>query len=71
MTDSVDPIQLLTAGELAKKLNIHVNQVMRGWRTGTIPQPLRIARSVRWRVADIAEWQDAGTPKDWKSSGTL
>jgi predicted DNA-binding transcriptional regulator AlpA len=35
------------------------------WRllsAGKLPEPIRVGRSVRWRMSDIREWIDSGCP---------
>lgn len=54
----------VTAAELAKQLNISERHVWSLHSSGRIPLPVRIggSRSVRWRVAEIRAWLDAGCP---------
>jgi predicted DNA-binding transcriptional regulator AlpA len=53
---------MMTADELAETLCISKRQVWRLKSKGDIPKPVTIARSVRWRRADILQWIEAGCP---------
>jgi len=48
--------ELLTVKTVAQRLSLSPRQVWRLTRAGTIPQPVRLASSVRWRSADIEQW---------------
>jgi predicted DNA-binding transcriptional regulator AlpA len=55
--------QLLTAvGGVAQLLGISVRSVWRLHSAHRIPEPIRLAGNVRWRVAEIQAWVDAGCP---------
>lgn len=59
------------AAGLAKLLNISERHVWGLHSSGRLPLPVRIggSRAVRWRVAEIREWLEAGTPDraTWES----
>lgn len=48
--------KLISAGELAEMLAVSKRTVFRLDSSGKIPGPVRINRSVRWRVSDIELW---------------
>lgn len=53
------PTPLLTIDDLAAYLAVSPGTV-RGWRRGrTGPTAVRVAGSVRWRLADVDAWLDA------------
>jgi excisionase family DNA binding protein len=53
---------LLSADKLAELLNISVRTLWRLRAAGTLPRPLRIGGSIRWRFDEISQWIDAGCP---------
>jgi predicted DNA-binding transcriptional regulator AlpA len=53
---------LLTVEKLAELLSISVRSVWRLQSAHRIPEPMRLAGSVRWRLSDIQKWVDAGCP---------
>ena len=53
MRDSDNPKQLLRVGAVAAMLDLGVSTVWRGVKNGTLPQPLHIGGSTRWRRSDI------------------
>ena len=55
-------MELLTVKEVAKRLKVSVRQVWKLNASAQIPQPVRLARSVRWRATDLADWIDMGCP---------
>ncbi len=59
---SVDPAELLTAGDLARRLRISLRQVWKLHSEALVPAPVRLGRSARWRVSEIAGWIAAGCP---------
>jgi predicted DNA-binding transcriptional regulator AlpA len=54
---------LLTAGEVARLLNISERSVFRLRSAGDLPKEVEVLGSVRWRRADIEAWVAAGCPK--------
>ncbi len=65
---SVDPAELLTAGDLAKRLRISIRQVRKLHSEALVPAPIRLGRSARWRAGEIGEWIQANCPdrKAWE-----
>ncbi len=53
---------VMSASELAQKLGVSVRHIRRLDAAGKLPQPVKIGRCVRWRVGDIMEWLQSGTP---------
>lgn len=45
--------QLLTVKQVAQRVAISVASVWRLSKSGDLPQPVRIGRSVRWRAGDL------------------
>lgn len=45
--------QLLTVKQVAQRAAISVASVWRLSKSGDLPQPVRIGRSVRWRSSDL------------------
>lgn len=45
--------QLLSVGDVAEMLGLGISTIWRQVRRGTLPQPVRIGGSTRWRRADI------------------
>ena len=45
--------QLLTVKQVAQRATISVATVCRLTKSGDLPQPVRIGRSVRWRESDL------------------
>lgn len=48
--------ELWTVKDLAASLKLGVRTIWRMLSTGSIPQPIRLGRSVRWRRATIEAW---------------
>lgn len=55
-------MELLTVKEVAKRLKVSVRQVWKLNASGQMPKSVRVARSVRWRAADVAAWIGMGCP---------
>jgi len=53
---------LLTTKEVAKLLKISQGTVLKLCNEGTMPKPLRIGRSVRFRYEELRAWVNAGCP---------
>lgn len=58
----VDPTELLTAGDLARRLRLSIRMVRKLNSEGSLPNPIRLGRSIRWRASEVAEWIAAGCP---------
>ncbi len=54
--------QLLTAKDLGKLLSLSKRQVFRLNSCGKLPRSVKIGGSVRWKLIDIADWQDMNCP---------
>jgi len=54
--------ELLTVKDLSQSLRISARQVWKLLSGGRLPEPVRLARSVRWRAADIARFIELGCP---------
>lgn len=50
------PQQMIDVREVATILNVSTRTVRRLASNGTLPQPIRFGRNVRWRLADIDMW---------------
>ena len=55
-------MELLTVKDLSGRLRISTRQVWKLLASGRIPKPVRLSRSVRWRLGDIEDWVDMGCP---------
>jgi len=58
-----EPPLLLTAQDLAAKLQVSLRSVRRLDLAGRLPAPVTIGRAVRWRANEIRDWCNAGCPK--------
>jgi prophage regulatory protein len=54
--------QLINAEELAQLMQVSERTLWRLVSGGKVPQPVRIGRSTRWRLAEVKEWIDQGCP---------
>ena len=57
---------LATVDDVATLLNCSVRHVQRLSDSGRMPSPVRLGRSLRWSVAAIQEWIEAGCPDSRK-----
>lgn len=59
---------LYCAADLARLLGLSERTDWRLASAGNLPQPIRLGRSVRWRVAEIQAWLEQGCPgrREWK-----
>jgi len=57
-------IGLIDKDHVGAILNISPRHIERLLLLGRFPRPLRFHRSVRWREAEILEWNAAGRPLD-------
>jgi predicted DNA-binding transcriptional regulator AlpA len=55
------PMAVATAG-LAQMLCVSERAIRKMNNSGRLPRPIRLGRSVRWRVAEIEAWLAAGAP---------
>lgn len=51
-----EEFRLITAKELAAMLDISIRTIWRRRSDGSLPPPVQIGGSVRWRLADIRQW---------------
>ncbi|MEI8019560.1 MAG: helix-turn-helix domain-containing protein [Schlesneria sp.] len=58
------------AAGVAKLLNVSVRHVNALNASGRLPKPIRLGRSVRWQVAEVRAWLNAGAPnrEAWEAS---
>ena len=57
---------LLDTGDVAAICRVHRRQIARWRDRGSMPQPIKLGKSVRWRAQDIEDWLTSGCP-DMKS----
>lgn len=55
-------MELLNVKDLSARLRISTRQVWKLLAAGRLPKPVRLLRSVRWRLPDIDEWVRLGCP---------
>ncbi|WP_152097679.1 helix-turn-helix domain-containing protein [Lacipirellula parvula] len=48
---------LISIKQVAELLSLSTRTVRRAWYSGELPPPIRIGRSVRWRLLDIENYQ--------------
>jgi len=53
---------LINAEELARMMDVSERTLWRLLSGGKVPQPVRIGRNTRWRLAEVAEWIELGCP---------
>jgi excisionase family DNA binding protein len=53
---------LIDAEELARMMDVSERTLWRLLSGGKLPQPVRIGRSTRWRLAEVTEWIEKGCP---------
>ena len=61
MNTNTVPI-LINAEELARMMDVSERTLWRLLSGGKVPQPVRIGRNTRWRLAEVAEWIERGCP---------
>jgi len=54
---------LISVDELGNLLGISVRSVWRLHSAHRIPEPIRLAGSVRWRLSEVQAWVEAGCPE--------
>ncbi len=52
----------IPASAVAKLLSISERHVWALSASGRLPRPVRYGRAVRWNLAELRAWQDAGSP---------
>jgi len=57
---------LMTVRDVANALKVSARQVWKLCSSGRLPAPIRLARTVRWRANDIAEFIRLGCPSPEK-----
>lgn len=60
---------MLSAKRLAQRLDLSERKVWSMDAAGELPRAVRLGRLVKWRRAEIEEWEAAGCPdrKTWES----
>ena len=53
---------LINANELASMLGVSPRTIWRMNSNGLIPRPLKLNRSVRWVLSDVADWIEQRCP---------
>jgi len=53
-------MELLTVRQVAAMLKLSTRQVFKLSTSGRLPEPVKLARSTRWRESDIARWIESG-----------
>lgn len=66
--DGRENSRLLTVADLSRRLRISIRQTRKLKAEGSLPNPIRLGRSIRWRASEIAAWIEAGCPscEVWK-----
>ena len=49
---------LIDIKEVARRLSVSRQTVMRLVEAGQFPRPIHVGRSLRWRLADVQAWID-------------
>ena len=67
---AADYVRLVPRNELARLLGVSPRHLARLSASGQLPQPVRLGRSVRWSLDEIARWLQAGAPDQatWRVS---
>lgn len=60
--DQGSNVQMLTVSGVGTRLALSTRQVWRLLAAGKLPAPVRIGRSVRFRVCDVDDWVRLGCP---------
>jgi excisionase family DNA binding protein len=53
---------LICADEVARMMGVSERTLWRLASAGSVPEPVRIGRNTRWRLAEIREWIERGCP---------
>jgi excisionase family DNA binding protein len=56
------PCELITATQFAELLNVSERTLYRLKSTNSLPEPIHLGGSVRWRLAEIRRWIEKGCP---------
>ncbi len=54
--------QMLTAQDVAARLQISVRGVWRQVSKGLLPEPVYVGRLARWPLSELKDWMDQGCP---------
>lgn len=54
--------KLINASDLAEMLGISERTIWRLIASGKLIQPIRIGKSVRWRLEQVNQWIESGCP---------
>jgi excisionase family DNA binding protein len=57
-----DDEKMIKVKDVAEKIKVNRSTVYKLLSAGKIPSPVKIGRSVRWRLAEINAWISAGCP---------
>ena len=57
------PRLLIRYAELAEVLSVSKRTLNRMRTTGDLIRPVRVGKSLRWRLADVEEWIAQGCPR--------
>ena len=70
-TGAVGQAIAIDAKRLGELLGLSVRTIRRLDCSGKLPRPVRIGGAVRWLVADIEAWVEAGCPdrERWEAMG--
>lgn len=60
-TAAHDPLQLLTADEVAALLRVDVRTLRTMRHERAFPRPTRVGRSLRWKRSAVERWIDGGS----------
>jgi len=52
--------QLIRAEDVARMMGVSERTLWRLLSAGKVPQPVRIGRSTRWRLAEVRQWIEGG-----------
>jgi predicted DNA-binding transcriptional regulator AlpA len=68
--ESLNPV-LITAAELGRLLQISTRTVWQLLSKGEVPEPVRFAKTVRWRLEGIKRWiaDDCSAPSGRSKGG--
>ncbi len=59
---SADLTELLTAGDLARRLKVSLRQIRKLHSEALVPAPVMVGQSMRWRGSEVGKWIEAGCP---------